>query len=96
MRYDSRMSAEPVPPRHQAPDTDPWVERMMFDHWRGLEPLEKAELVSDLCRSLFELSLAGLRSRHPEATEHELEHMAARLRLGDELYERFIAVSERP
>ena len=84
---------EPHRTRHQPSDTDPWAERMLFDHWRSMKPAEKGELVRKLCRSLLQTHLAGLRSRHPDATEDELRHMAARIRLGDELYEKFIAAT---
>ncbi len=74
----------------QSPDTSEWADRLLFDHWRAMSIVEKAELVRDLCQAQHELSLAGLRARHPEASEEELELMAARLRLGDELFERML------
>lgn len=54
---------------------------------------EKCEAIRDITRTVNELALAGLRSRHPHAGEGELLLMLARLRLGDELVERVYGVS---
>jgi hypothetical protein len=85
----------------QSPDTSEAADRMLFDHWRRMTVTEKAQLVRDLCRSLHELQIAGLQARHPEASRQELEDMAARIRLGDELFEKADAArraleSDRP
>lgn len=70
----------------QSEDTSEEADRLLFDHWRRMSSEEKGQLVRDLCRSLHALQLAGLQARHPEASRRELEDMAARIRLGDELY----------
>ena len=72
--------------RALSPDTDLWAERMLFEHWRVMEPCEKARLVSDLSASVHRLSCAGLAERFPDATPSELERKAAALRLGPELW----------
>lgn len=82
--------------RSQARDTDTWADRLQFDHWRTLQPWEKAELLSELCRSAHEISLAGLRARHPELDEAALEEEAARVRLGDALYEKVRSARRTP
>lgn len=71
--------------RTQSRDTDPWAERILLDHWRSLQPWEKAALVTDLSKALHRLSLAGLAARFPEADASEIELRAARLRLGPDL-----------
>lgn len=68
---------------------------MQFDHWRKMSIADKGELLRGLCRSLHELSLAGLQARHPDASRDELEDMAARIRLGDDLYEKALAAKRR-
>jgi hypothetical protein len=84
-----RTSSHPPPGyRTQSPDTSYWAERLLFDHWRGLAPREKAEIVSALCRMTHRLSLIGLRQRHPHADEEELELRAAAQRLGRDVVER--------
>ena len=82
-------TVEPLP-RYvpQSEDTTEAVDRMLFEHWRRLSVLEKAELLRDLCRSLHEHQIAGLAARHPTASSAELEDLAARARLGPDLYAR--------
>ncbi len=80
-------------PPTQSRDTEPWAEARLFEHWRGLAPWEKAEIVTDLCRAAEELQLAGLAARFPDADEEELRLRAACLRLGRETVE---AVLGRP
>ncbi len=71
--------------RTQSPDTDEWAERMLFDHWRRMQPHEKAALVTQLSEALHRLTLAGLADRFPDADANELEDRALALRYGDEL-----------
>ncbi len=77
-----------MPYKTQSSDTDLWAERLLIEHWRAMEPREKAALVRDLCHSLRSLSLAGLSLRHPNADERELEIREACLRLEPELVRR--------
>ena len=69
-------------------DTDDWAERLLVEHWRGLSPAQKGGLVTSLSLAVHELSLAGIRLRHPEADARELFERAACLRLGPDLFER--------
>jgi len=50
-----------------------------------MSPLDKARVVSDLSRTVRELSLAGIRQRHPSASERECQLRFAVLTLGREL-----------
>ena len=74
--------------RPQSRDAQPWAEELLFQQWRGMSPLEKARLLTQLCQSLHRLTLAGLEARYPDADEEELELRAAALRLGPELMAR--------
>jgi hypothetical protein len=78
---------EEPPPGYktQSADTAYWAEKILFDHWRALEPWEKARKIDDLCRAAHRVTLVGLRQRHPGASETELELRAAALRLGNDL-----------
>lgn len=80
----------------QSRDTEAWAERVLFDHWRRMEPVEKAALLSDLCRSLHRLQLAGLAVRFPGADAQELELRAACGRLGRELVARVVGEERLP
>jgi hypothetical protein len=57
---------------------------VQFELYRRMTPAEKARRVSDLTRGACQLALAGLRQRHPKATEGELLLRLAVLRLGME------------
>jgi hypothetical protein len=65
-------------------DTTADVERRQIDAWRALSPREKLQLVSDATRAVVNLSLAGIRRRHPHASERECFLRLAAIRLGVE------------
>ena len=65
-----------------AADTSADIEQRQIDRWRQLSPLERLRLVSDTTRAVVELSLAGVRVRHPEATERECFLRLAAILLG--------------
>ena len=75
-------------PQTQSRDTSTEAERFLIEAWRRMEPWEKAEILDDLVRASHELTMAGLRVRHPRASESELRLFEARLRLGDSLFSR--------
>lgn len=54
--------------------------------WRGMTPLEKARLVSAATRATQLLSLAGIRRRHPQASEEEIMLRLARIKLGPDFF----------
>ena len=61
------------------------AERVQFECYRAMSPQEKLEIILDLCAAGRELTLTGLRMRHPGASDAELELREACLRLGPEL-----------
>lgn len=80
--------AAPPPPegyRTQSPDTTYDIERRLVDAWRGMPAREKARQLLDCCRMVEQLSLAGVRLRHPNADDRELFLRTAALRLGRDL-----------
>lgn len=87
-RYPVRMQSWGSEYRTQSSDTSIAAERVQFDAYRGLAPAEKLALILDLCETGRELTLAGVRIRHPHATLEELELRATGLRLGAELARR--------
>ncbi len=68
-----------------AVDSSPEAERLQVERWREMTPLEKARSVSALTRAVQELSLAGIRLRHPDASEDECLLRLAELKLGRRL-----------
>jgi predicted component of type VI protein secretion system len=61
------------------------MEALQIQLWRQASPTRKMNMLAQLNASARLLSLAGLRSRYPQATESELRFKLAGLLLGDEL-----------
>lgn len=66
-------------------DSSVEMERMQVELWRNMPALEKARAVEQVSRSVRELSMAGIRSRHPSASEKECRLRYAVLTLGRSL-----------
>ena len=66
-------------------DTSAEIERLQVERWRQMSPATKAALVSGLTQASYEMSLAGLRQRYPEASSRELFLRLAVLTLGTDL-----------
>jgi hypothetical protein len=58
--------------RTQSPDTDPAAEAVQIEIFRKMTPAQKLALVLELNRRARAFQMAGIRARHPEASEHEL------------------------
>ena len=66
-------------------DTPPETERVLFAMLREMPSWRKLEMVAQLNQAGRELALAGLQTRHPNATRDELLRRLADIVLGDEL-----------
>jgi len=66
-------------------DTHPKVEALQIELWRQASPTRKMHMLAQLNASARILALAGLRSRHPNASESELRRRLADILLGEEL-----------
>ena len=53
--------------------------------WRAMTSVQKAELITGLTVAVQQLCLAGIRLRHPEASERECLLRLAVIKLGREL-----------
>ena len=62
-------------------DTDPAIERRQIDGLRQMSPARKFALVSALTRNVRQLSLAGIRLRHPGIDDREATLRLAALNL---------------
>ena len=69
-------------------DSSPAVERLQIDVWRRMSPVHKARTVDALTRTAHLLALAGIRKRHPGASERECFLRLAVLKLGSEAVRR--------
>jgi hypothetical protein len=74
-----------------AADTSADVEQRQVDSWRRLSPFERLRLVSDTTRAVTNLALAGLRHRHPHASDRECFLRLAAIRLGVDTTRRLYA-----
>jgi hypothetical protein len=66
-------------------DTSPEAERRQIEIWRAMSTVEKAQLVSRMTIAVQQLALAGIRERHPGASEREVFLRLAAFKLGPEL-----------
>ena len=58
--------------RTQSADTSFAAERLQFELWRRMTPIEKFAAFFDLQATTMALAEAGIRLRHPEADEREV------------------------
>ena len=68
-----------------AADTSAGAERVLVERWRSMTGPEKARAVTGITLAVQELSLAGIRMRHPGASERECMLRLAALKLGRDL-----------
>lgn len=65
-------------------DSSAAIERLQVAAWRRMSPVQKARTVDGLTRTALALALAGIRRRHPRASERERFLRLAVLTLGSE------------
>ncbi len=65
-------------------DTSPAMRRRYFEHLRRLSPADRGAIVDRLTRDVRGLAEAGLRQRHPEASDAEIRVRLAALLYGRE------------
>jgi hypothetical protein len=68
--------------RAQSDDTSEDADRRQFEILRQMTSSQKAKLMTDLTMMAQRLAFAGLRERHPEATDDEIWLRLAARRLG--------------
>jgi hypothetical protein len=66
-------------------DTTADSERKQIELWRRLSSVEKAALVTNASTAVMTLAMAGIRHRHPKASDRECFLRLAALTLGAEL-----------
>ena len=78
---------EPQPNR-LTDDTTAEVRNVQCELYRGMSEAEKLTLVFATYHAGKRLAVMGLRMRHPEAGEAEIERLWARQHLGDDLFDK--------
>jgi hypothetical protein len=71
----------------QLTDTSPEAERVLIELLRRTAVWRRLQLADEMSKTAREMSMAGLRLRHPHASEKELRRRFADLHLGPELAE---------
>jgi hypothetical protein len=66
-------------------DTSRDAEAIQIELWRRMSSVDKARAVTSSSRAAQELSLVGIRLRHPEASQRECFLRLAALKLGPSL-----------
>ena len=66
-------------------DTHPRIENLQLELLRQAPSWRKAEMLGQMYQTVKQLALCGLRERHPNAAEPELQRRLADLILGSEL-----------
>lgn len=66
-------------------DTSLEAERLQVESWRRMSPLEKVRQLTEISRAVQQLSVAGIRLRHPGASDRECALRLAVLKLGHTL-----------
>jgi hypothetical protein len=70
--------------RTQSPDTSREAEELQFEAYRRMSFAEKLAVIDDLNRTADGLARAGIRERHPNATDEEIRKRLAALWYGRE------------
>jgi hypothetical protein len=71
-----------------ASDTSVEAEEIQCRLYRNMTIAQKAQRVFSAYRTGKMLSMAGIRTANPDASEEQIWHIWARRHLGDELYEK--------
>ena len=71
--------------RTQSPDNSPAAEQVLIELLRRAPAWRKLQLADRMSATVRELCLAGLRSRHPNATQAETRRRFADIQLGPDL-----------
>ena len=67
-------------------DTTREAYETQLEVWRGMSGSERVELAFEMSRDAREVSLAGIRHRHPEYSEEQTQYALFRMLLGDSLF----------
>ena len=72
-------------PKPLSLDTSAVIERLQIERWRHMSAAEKAAIVSGLTQAVYDLALAGVRHRYPDASPREQFLRLAIVTLGPDL-----------
>lgn len=70
----------------KAKDTSKDAQQVLVDIYRNMSPAVKFRRIFDLYQMGRELTMAGLRLSHPQASERQIWYLWAKRHLGDKLF----------
>lgn len=85
MAQPSCTKPHEFPSPTRSPDTDPEAEAVQLEIYRRMPAWKKIRLVFEAVDMSRALALAGLRSRHPQASPEQIHRRLMDLVLGEEL-----------
>ena len=88
MAQTPRLRPHELPPSAFLRDTDSGAHAVQLEIYRRMTPEQRLELVCQSVRDGRALTLAGLRLRHPGASEAEIDRRLKGLWLGEKLAEK--------
>lgn len=65
-------------------DTAPEVAQLLVERWRAMSPTDKLNAVDAANRACEALAVAGVRRRHPQASDTAVHQRVVALRVGRE------------
>jgi hypothetical protein len=71
-----------------AADTTPEADRVQIEIFRRMAPEQRLKQALELTEFARALSAAGVRSRHPGYSDHQVHMAVIKLTLGDEVFQR--------
>lgn len=71
-----------------ASDTSTAAQEAQYAVYRRMAPAERVRVAERMCEDARRVSMAGLRARHPDLTEAELQEKQLRALVGDDVYVR--------
>jgi len=78
-------------------DTHPEAARMQFEILRRIGPEGRARLTLEMSENMLAVAASGVRSRHPEYDEGQVQWAVKRIMLGDDLFMKaYPGVSVKP
>lgn len=76
-------------------DTSSESEKIQIEILRKMRPEQRLNLALQLCEIEKKLLIEGIRSRHPNYSENEINLALIRILLGDELFEKVYPFAKR-
>ena len=71
-------------------DTDPVIQKKLYELLKTLTPEERLERMSRLCQQGAELMITGIKQQYPDATESQIDRYFAERVWGKALADKYL------